>query len=129
MRLNQVTLAVAELDRAVDFYQTLGLELIVHAPPRYARLLCPDGESTLSVEVAPAHAGRSGAVLYFECDDLDARCAELRAEGVAFQSYPTDQPWLWREARLLDPDGNPLCLFRGAENRVNPPWRLRPATP
>ena len=37
---------------------------------------------------------------------------------------PTDQPWLWREAYLNDPDGNPLCLYHAGENRLNPPWRL-----
>ncbi|HZO78526.1 MAG TPA: hypothetical protein VFB39_10820 [Solirubrobacteraceae bacterium] len=28
-----------------------------------------------------------------------------------FERRPMDQPWLWREARLRDPDGNWLCLF------------------
>jgi uncharacterized glyoxalase superfamily protein PhnB len=63
-------------------------------------------------------------MVYFECDDLDARVAALKAAGVVFDSDPADQPWLWREARLRDPDGNRLCLFFGGENRVNPPWRV-----
>ncbi len=35
-----------------------------------------------------------------------------------------DMPWLWREARLRDPDGHRLCLLRARENRKHPPWRL-----
>ncbi|MEO1522796.1 MAG: hypothetical protein AAFU78_18740 [Cyanobacteria bacterium J06633_2] len=41
-----------------------------------------------------------------------------------FDSEPTDQPWLWREAHLRDPDGNRLILYHAGEYRKNPPWRL-----
>jgi catechol 2,3-dioxygenase-like lactoylglutathione lyase family enzyme len=122
VRLNQVTLAVREVDRSVAFYRRLGLHQIV-ADKRYARFVCPDGDSTLSLEVADA-ATPSETMLYFECEDLDARVAALQAAGVAFEHGPLDQPWLWREARLRDPDGNRLCLFSAGENRLNPPWRL-----
>ena len=38
---------------------------------------------------------------------------------------PEDQPWLWREAYLADPDGNPIMLFHAGENRVDPPGASR----
>ncbi len=122
MRLNQVTLAVSDLERAVDFYRCLGLKPIV-ADERYARFVCPDGDSTLSLdqrEMVPP----SATTVYLECDDLDEKVSQLQAAGVCFEHPPIDQPWLWREARLRDPDGNPLCLFQAGENRLNPPWRL-----
>jgi catechol 2,3-dioxygenase-like lactoylglutathione lyase family enzyme len=122
VRLNQVTLAVSDLDRAVDYYCRLGLQQIV-AAERYARFACPDGDSTLSLEqvdvVAPC-----ATTVYFECDELDATVARLEASGIDFDQAPIDQAWLWREARLRDPDGNPLCLFHAGENRLDPPWRL-----
>jgi len=34
MNLNHVTLIVTDLERSVRFYETLGVEMIVHAPPR-----------------------------------------------------------------------------------------------
>jgi hypothetical protein len=34
--------------------------------------------------------------------------------------------YLWREARLADPDGHELRLYRAGPNRLNPPWKLRP---
>ena len=121
MNLNQVTVEVSDISRAVAFYRRLGLELIVLSD-HYARLLCPGG-ATFSVHLAEAPSS-GGALIYFECDDLDARYARLADEGVVFDSPPTDQRWLWREARLSDPDGNRLCLYWAGENRVDPPWRV-----
>lgn len=64
------------------------------------------------------------SVVYFECSDLDARVERLRAAGFEFTKLPTDEHWLWREARLIDPSGNAICLFWAGENRRNPPWRV-----
>jgi hydroxymethylpyrimidine/phosphomethylpyrimidine kinase len=63
-------------------------------------------------------------VVYFENENLDAAVKALKSAGIAFDSEPVDQRWLWREARLRDPSGNPICLFHAGENRLNPPWRL-----
>ena len=51
---------------------------------------------------------------------------QLKQNGIQFDLDPTDQNWLWREARLKDVDGNQLVLFYGGENRQNPPWRIEP---
>jgi catechol 2,3-dioxygenase-like lactoylglutathione lyase family enzyme len=126
MRLNQVTVAVSDVARAVDFYTGLGLQLIVRGSSdgsdTYARFLCPDGDSTLSVHTEAVRTGTT--LVCFECDDLDDRVRALQAAGYAVTD-PEDQPWLWREAYLADPDGNPIMLFDGGGNRLDPPWRLR----
>lgn len=124
MQLNQVTLPATALARSVAFYQTLGLRLIVDSIPRYARFEMPEGGATLSLHHVDAPPSGPGVVVYFECADLDARVAELTAAGIAFDTPPTDQPWLWREAQLRDPDGNALILFWAGDNRLNPPWRI-----
>ncbi len=124
MHVNQITLAVTDLDRAIAFYQRLGLRLIVRAEDRYARLEAADGEgATLSLhrEDVPKPGG---ATVFFETEDIDARAAALERLGVVFDTAPEDQPWLWREARLRDPDGNRLCLYQAGENRRFPPWRI-----
>ncbi len=82
------------------------------------------GGATFSIHRAEASAP-GGALVYFECDDLDVQIVALKTAGVVFDSDPADQRWLWREARLRDPDGNRLCLYFAGENRVNPPWRVR----
>ncbi|HEU4812892.1 MAG TPA: VOC family protein [Xanthomonadaceae bacterium] len=131
MNLNQVILPVTDFDAAVGFYRAMGFELIVHSPPRYARFGCPEGDSTFSLHTADRSSAGTGVIVYFECADLDAQVEQLREAGIEFTQLPTDQPWQWREARLLDPSGNELCLFWGGEIRKNPPWRVKPedATP
>ena len=120
-RINFITLGVKDIAASRAFYERLGLELIVSSD-HYARFLCPGG-ATFSIHRAEAPAP-GATMLYFECDDLDERVAALKAAGIAFEGDPVDQSWLWREARLQDPDGNRLCLYFAGENRVNPPWRV-----
>jgi len=90
----------------------------------HARLKCPDGESTLSVNIAENVVANESSTLYFECDDLDAKVTELKRLGLKFDEDPTDRPWLWRQAYLKDPNRNKICLFYAGENRKNPLWRL-----
>jgi hypothetical protein len=72
----------------------------------------------------------SQTVVYFECSSLDEQVAALQAKGIQFTQEPRDEKWLWREARLLDPAGNAICLYHAGENRLNPPWRVKTqATP
>ena len=73
----------------------------------------------------PADLGAGSISIHFESDRLDDLVAELKQRGIAFEQEPTDQPYLWREAVLLDPDGHRLFLFHAGENRLAPPWRLR----
>jgi catechol 2,3-dioxygenase-like lactoylglutathione lyase family enzyme len=125
MNLNQVTIYSEKPVETVEFFEKLGLRRIVDSLPRYARLECPDGESTLSVHVTSDVQTASNIVLYFECEDLDARVEQLKAVGLIFDENPSDRDWLWREAYLKDPNGNKICLFYAGENRKNPPWRVK----
>jgi catechol 2,3-dioxygenase-like lactoylglutathione lyase family enzyme len=43
MNLNQVTIPSKDVKKAIEFYEKLGLELIVHTHDHYARFLCPKG--------------------------------------------------------------------------------------
>ena len=124
MNLNQVTLPAGDIQKSVEFYQGLGLRLIVSALPSYARLECPDGGSTFSLHQASPRAEPSGVVVYFECENLDAKVRGLQANGYIFTQPPKDESWLWREAHLADPSGNVICLYWAGENRRNPPWRV-----
>ncbi|PSK92175.1 VOC family protein [Taibaiella chishuiensis] len=126
MRLNQVTVPALDLEVSVSFYTRLGMTLIVDALPGYARFACPDG-STFSLHRVDRLPQGDGIWIYFECDDLDAEVARLEAAGMAWETRPEDQSWLWREARLKDPDGNQLIFYFAGENRLNPPWRLSEA--
>ena len=125
MRLNQVTVGATNFQESLAFYLKVGLRLIVSARDEYARFELPDGEATLSIHLQTT-VPQGGPIIYFEVDDVDSTAARLRSKGIAFTEGPTDQPWLWREARLSDPAGNEICLFKAGENRRYPPWRLGP---
>lgn len=123
MELNQVTLAVRDIARSVAFYKRLGFTQIVDAP-HYARFECRPGGPSFSVHLREACASSTSVVVYFECDNLNQRVEELRQAGIEFDTDPVDQPWLWREAYLRDPDGHRLCLYYAGRNRLYPPWRI-----
>jgi catechol 2,3-dioxygenase-like lactoylglutathione lyase family enzyme len=127
MRLNHVTLIVTDFERSTVFYKALGLIPIVHESPRYARFRCPDTDETLSVEVTGEPPAASRTQLYFECPDLDSTVTQLKAKGFVFEQDPTDMSYLWREARLKDPDGHDIRLYFAADNRLNPPWKVKSA--
>jgi len=127
MRLNHVTLIVTNFERSTAFYRTLGLVPIVHEPPRYARFRCPESDETLSVEVTGELPAPARAQLFFECLDLDRTVAQLKTKGLVFEQDPTDMSYLWREARLRDPDGHDIRLYFAADNRLNPPWKVTAA--
>jgi catechol 2,3-dioxygenase-like lactoylglutathione lyase family enzyme len=124
MKLNQVTLPSLDVPRAVEFYKKLGFTQIVGTHDAYARFECPDEGSTFSLHKTEDVGRGADVVVYFECDDVDATVAELKARGIVFEQDPVDQRWLWREAYLRDPDGNLICLYHAGINRRYPPWRL-----
>lgn len=124
MKLNQVTVPAIDVAESVEFYVRMGLELIVSSS-HYARFVCPDGDSSFSVHLAPELLPWSGTVVYFEVQSLDEKVRELQDRGISFTQEPRDESWLWREARLLDPSGNVICLYTAGVNRLNPPWRLQ----
>ena len=125
MNLNQVTIPALDLEKAVAFYQTLGLDLIVDALPNYVRFICPDGNSTFSIHKVEELPQNSRTSIYFECDDLDEKVASLKDKGIVFDELPNDKSWLWREARLKDTANNQLILYYARENRINPPWKIK----
>ena len=124
MNLNQVTVPSVDLSKSVPFYQKLGLKLIVDALPRYARFECPMGDATFSIHQRDELNSGYGVTVYFEVKELDQKVNDLVALGIAFDLRPTDQSWLWREARLTDPDGNRIILYYAGSNRKYPPWRI-----
>lgn len=124
MNLNQITVPVLDVEKAIEFYEKLGLQLIVKSLPDYARFECLDGDSTFSLHKVNELAFGNGVWVYFECEFLDEKVDSLIQDGFVFDEMPKDQPWLWREAKLKDLDGNQIILYKAGENRKNPPWRL-----
>ena len=113
-----------DYDKMVAFYRALGLRQIVDSRENgYARFET-DGGATFSIQVDPEETVSETTAIYFECDDLDARVERLARSGIPFEHGPRNQPWMWREARLRDPSGNTIFLYRAGEARRFPPWRI-----
>ncbi|AXT59835.1 glyoxalase/bleomycin resistance/extradiol dioxygenase family protein [Aquimarina sp. AD10] len=124
MNLNQVTVPSLDIEKSISFYEKLGLRLIVKALPHYARFECVEGDATFSIHLVETLSEGEGAYIYFETSKLDDEVKRLTQDGVVFDQLPKDQTWLWREARLKDPDGNQVILYFAGDNRKNPPWRI-----
>lgn len=120
--LNQVTVGCSDYAASVAFYKALGLQQIVDSPENgYARFEAPNG-ATFSI-----HQGNNistSTVVYFESTRLDTWVAELANKAIVFDQMPRDESWGWREARLRDPAGNVICLYKADENRRYPAWRI-----
>jgi len=125
MNLNQVTVPVYDIERSINFYEKLGLKLIVVDLFHYARFECPEGDATFSLHQVDGTQNRSGIWLYFEVQHLDDYVQELLNKGIKFEELPIDKSWLWRESRLKDPDNNQIILYFAGDNRKYPPWRLK----
>ena len=127
MNLNQVTIESADVNRSVQFYLKLGLQLIVDSRPRYVRFARPDGDSTFSVSHND-QASSGTTTLYFEVDNVAKTIAQLKQQGLSEVKTPKDQRWLWLESEMEDPDGHHLKIYTAGANRKNPPWRINNKT-
>jgi hydroxymethylpyrimidine/phosphomethylpyrimidine kinase len=126
-RLNQVTVTVTNYAKSVAFYRALGLKQIVDSSENgYARFETAGG-ATFSIQADPEEKISATTAIYFECDDLDERVEQLARSGIPFEHGPRNQPWMWREARLRDPDGNIIFMYKAGESRRFPPWRIAEA--
>ncbi len=126
--MNQVTLPLIDYAASLAFYQALGLRLIVDAPPRYARFECPEADggepATVSIEQVEGYRGGDWPEVWFEVEDVDAAVARLKALGIAIESEPATQSYLWREAAVRDPAGTRIKIYHAGKNRRFPPWRV-----
>lgn len=124
MNLNQITIPSLNVEKATQFYKTLGLNLIVDALPRYVRFECPDGDTTFSIHKVEKLPQGEGITLYFEVENIEETIKDLKQKGITFTTEIKKQSWLWTEAELYDLDNNKIIIFHAGDNRKNPPWRI-----
>lgn len=111
-----VTLFVEDLEAAKLFYKTAfglpvayedGASAVFAFERTMINLLKIESADELinPARVAPRAAG-SRMVFTLQVDDVDARCAELKARGVTLLNGPMDRPWGIRTASFADPAGH-----------------------
>ncbi|MEM7492185.1 MAG: VOC family protein [Pseudomonadota bacterium] len=124
MQLNQITVPTHDVAASVAFYKQLGFRQLVDSP-HYARFLAPEGDTTFSVHLEENASTINKTVIYLETENIDDVVSKLEADGMRFKQSLKNEDWLWREARLLDPAENEICIYYAGENRINPPWRIK----
>ena len=111
-----ISIPVREQARALDFYtEKLGFTIITDQPmdkkQRWIELRIPKAETRISLFTPPGQEDRVGSFtgISFDCDDVEATYAELRARGVPFEGPPEKQPW-GVFAKFKDSEGNSFVL-------------------
>jgi catechol 2,3-dioxygenase-like lactoylglutathione lyase family enzyme len=109
--LSAITLVTRDMQRAVRFYQTLGLKLL-SGGPQEAFTSFAIGGSFLNL-IAEAHEPVSGwGRVIIHVSDVDALYRKLKAAGVEPSFAPRDAPWNERYFHVTDPDGHELSFAR-----------------
>lgn len=111
--INAVTLLTADMTAAVDFYGTLGFELLSGGPDS-AFTTFRAGDSFLNLQLDPAHAPINdiwGRVIFWVAD-VDAVYERARVAGFEPSTEPADATWGERYFHIKDRDGHELSFAR-----------------
>ncbi len=119
--MNQVAIAVSDLDRSIAFYRENLGAVFTRVEPAWGLAWLDIGGVALMLE-GPAHnkeATPGSTTIYFNVEDIDAAYQAMSAGGVQFDAPPSKQ---WEEngaqgwmAFLRDPDGHRLGIVSRVE--------------
>jgi catechol 2,3-dioxygenase-like lactoylglutathione lyase family enzyme len=108
--LARIVISVADLDRALAFYEGLLGFAVNWRGDEVVRLRSSELDVLLHQrETSPSeHA----IALSFAVDDVDTATEAAVALGCELMDSPDDQPWGERQSVLKDPDGHVVCLVK-----------------
>ena len=119
-KVGRVCIAVADVDRALDFYVgTLGFQKVVDVPMgdsgRWVEVKVAGGEATIALATPPPGKTVGGAEtgIIIDTTDVDADHAALKAAGADVDEEVTRYgapvpPMFW----IRDPEGNSLIIVQ-----------------
>jgi uncharacterized glyoxalase superfamily protein PhnB len=111
--INAVTLFTADMGAAVDFYGTLGFQLLTGGPD-HAFTTFRAGDSFLNLQLDPGHAPINeiwGRVIFWVAD-VDDVYERARTAGYEPSTAPADATWGERYFHIKDRDGHELSFAR-----------------
>ncbi|MDQ2760929.1 MAG: VOC family protein [Actinomycetota bacterium] len=125
-RLNVIGVIVSDMDKAIAFYERLGLQFPENPDPeghghvetplpgglRFT-LDCEESIRSFDPEWSPPSGGHRTAIAFLceSPDDVDRVYRELVDSGAESRKEPWDTFWGQRYAQAKDPDGNVIDLF------------------
>lgn len=124
LRLEGLTLAVANVRRSLAYYKKLGFKCTVDAAPNFAMVEIGGGSIGLLSQTQATKGGaekasalqRRNIHVELSTDDLDELYKRLVAKGIKFHMPPHDEPWE-RSASAFDPDGYTVEIAQGDRGR------------
>jgi catechol 2,3-dioxygenase-like lactoylglutathione lyase family enzyme len=109
--ISAVTLATADMARAVRFYRALGFVLRYGGEAAtFTSFAVGAGHLNLELRRDPVQGGWGRVV--FHVDDVDRLYAIARRAGFVPATQPRDAEWGERYFHLVDPDGHELSFAR-----------------
>ena len=119
MNLTSIRLVTDDVDRLVEFYETVTGVVATRPAPVFAEFRTEAGTfaiaSSATVAMLGDHAPKPGPdgsiIVEFEVADVDAEFARLRPVIGDVVLAPTTMPWGNRSTLFRDPDGNLVNLF------------------
>jgi predicted enzyme related to lactoylglutathione lyase len=119
MKFISTRIITADVNRLVDFYETVtqtpavwGSELFAEIPTPIGTLaIGSDKTVPLFGDGSAESAANRSAILEFIVEDVDAEYRRLRDRVGEVVTQPTTMPWGNRALLFRDPDGNLVNLF------------------
>lgn len=119
---------VADVQRSIDFYALLGMEVVnTFTPPSgqlaWAHIKSAEADLMLSRADAPIDTSQQGVLFYLYVDDLKSLREHLLSKSVAASeiSFPFYMPE--GEIRVADPDGYVLLIGQADSSQPAAPVR------
>jgi catechol 2,3-dioxygenase-like lactoylglutathione lyase family enzyme len=111
IKFDHMSLPVSNPEASRDWYvANLGFRVEFEIPDRRTYALADDADFTIFVYPADGPLSGTRPALTLQVDDVDAKHAELVANGVTFVTAPSKLLWGYG-AELDDPDGYRLMLW------------------
>lgn len=119
MKITNLVLWVQENKLSEKFYKKLGFDVVqsddmhslVSLNGFALDLVSMRDEELFAHDALSGDRGR-GVYVYVRVDDVNAKHAELIAQGFTPATAPKNWPWGNREFILKDPDGYKLCFWQ-----------------
>ena len=119
MNLTSIRLITDDVDRLVEFYETVTGVVATRPAPVFAEFRSETGtfavasSATVAMlgDAAPKPGPEGSIIIEFMVADVDAEFDRLRASLDDVVLLPTTMPWGNRSMLFRDPDGNLVNLF------------------
>jgi predicted enzyme related to lactoylglutathione lyase len=119
MNLTSIRMITDDVDRLVDFYETVTGVVATRPAPVFAEFRSETGtfavasSATVAMlgDAAPKPGPDGSIIIEFMVADVDAEFDRLRAALDDVVLLPTTMPWGNRSTLFRDPDGNLVNLF------------------